>query len=130
MIADNLPEPENQVGGEGGFPFGQADSERRLEQRAIRERWPIPDKYREPVVNRIVKIVVDPTSTNREATSAARCLAAMDAQNVEATPTVAIQNNVNAGATPQQVAAELMSNEEFREFQRARLQAKVGRIPE
>jgi hypothetical protein len=56
----------------------------RMIERAVRERWPIPDEARGKVVNRQVRIATSKRSSPREATSAARCLAAMDSQNLAA----------------------------------------------
>jgi hypothetical protein len=55
----------------------------RMLERALREQWPIPDEYREPIVKRQVKIAIDPDSSSREATSAARCIVSMQSQNNE-----------------------------------------------
>ena len=53
----------------------------RLLERAVRERWPIDHSYLEAVAKRQVKIAVDPESSNRESTSAARCIVSMVGQN-------------------------------------------------
>ena len=50
-------------------------------ERTAAKRWNIPDKYKDAIVNRQVKIAVDSSSSNREATSAARVLATLEAQN-------------------------------------------------
>jgi hypothetical protein len=55
----------------------------RLLERALRERWPIPDQFREPIINRQIRIAMDPASSPREATSAARCLVSMEQQNAD-----------------------------------------------
>jgi hypothetical protein len=83
----------------------------RLIEKALRKRWPIPETYREAIIKRQVAIAIDPKAANRESTSAAKCLVAMEAQNMadEKEPaasgvTVNIQNNdcnihSNDGAT-------------------------------
>ena len=83
MIAEPHPEPvEPDEGGLGGGalrPKGIRDT--RLIERALREGWPIRRKYRKPIVERQVSIAVDPESSPREATSAARCLVVMSSEN-------------------------------------------------
>ena len=87
MIAQNNdPELPDSLGDYGG---GVSAKRVRMEhtrmiERALREQWPIPDEFREPVVKRQVRIAIDPESSPREATSAARCLVSMQQQNQEA----------------------------------------------
>lgn len=85
MIALPKPEPEEEpTGGLGGSalrPNGIRDT--RLLERAIRWGWPIPQKYRKPIVERQVRIALDPLSSPREATSAFRSLVAAEQQNVD-----------------------------------------------
>lgn len=81
MIAQNKDDQPDPVGDIGGLRPGIYDT--RLIERALRERWPIPDKYREPIINRQVRIAMDPSSSNRESTSAARCLVSMEQQNAD-----------------------------------------------
>ena len=56
-------------------------SEIRLYERAMRMRWNIPDEYKQAVVRRMVAIVADQTTTNREATAAGRVIISAEAQN-------------------------------------------------
>ncbi len=53
----------------------------RMLQRAIKQRWPIPEHYKQAVIDRQVKIAIDPEATAREATAAARVLVAAEQQN-------------------------------------------------
>lgn len=55
----------------------------RLLERAVRERWPIDELLRDAIIKRQVSIAIDPKSSPREATSAARCLVQMDALNLQ-----------------------------------------------
>ncbi len=81
MIAFAKPDDEEQPtdGGLGGSVRGIRDT--RLIERALRERWAIPDELRGAIVARQVEIATDPGASPREATSAARCLVSMEAQN-------------------------------------------------
>lgn len=54
----------------------------RMIERAIREGWPIPDEYRKPIIDRQVKIAVDPSITPRESTSATRAILMAERQNM------------------------------------------------
>ena len=81
----------------------------RLIEKAIRKRWPIPEEMKAAIIARQIAIATSEEAENREATSAAKCLVAMEAQNVAdekgtAGVTVNIQNNdcnihSNDGAT-------------------------------
>ena len=44
--------------------------------------WPLTGDVRRAIVNRQVRVAIDPEVSNREATSAARCLAALNSQNL------------------------------------------------
>jgi hypothetical protein len=45
------------------------------------ERWVIPAEYRQALVNKLIKIVLDPASTPHEQISAMRVLVSAEAQN-------------------------------------------------
>jgi len=53
----------------------------RLATKAVRERWPIKDEFRNGVINALMRIIVDPAATNREKTSAAKGILAAEQQN-------------------------------------------------
>ncbi len=53
----------------------------RMVERALRKRWPIKEEHKEAVVTRLMMIVADRKSSNREATSAAKALLAAESQN-------------------------------------------------
>jgi len=55
----------------------------RMIARAVVERWPIKKEYRDAIVKRLMQIVADPTTSPREATSAAKALMAAERQNQE-----------------------------------------------
>jgi hypothetical protein len=53
----------------------------RLLERAVRERWPIPEHLRQAIIDRQVEIATDPKYDAREATSAAKTVIAADRIN-------------------------------------------------
>ena len=55
----------------------------RLMERALRERWPIPQELRERIVLNLIAIVANKNLSPRERTSAAKALLHADALNVE-----------------------------------------------
>ncbi len=57
--------------------------ETRLWERALKERWPIPDAMRGVIVKTLAKILIDPEASAREKTAAARALMHADAMNIE-----------------------------------------------
>lgn len=55
----------------------------RLMERALRERWPIPQELRERIVLNLIAIVANKNLSPRERTSAAKALLHADQLNVE-----------------------------------------------
>ena len=51
--------------------------------RAIRERWPIPQALRRPLIERLANVVQDPAASPREVVSAARAVLAASKINLE-----------------------------------------------
>lgn len=58
-------------------------SDTRLEERAIRERWPIPPAARVNILRRLLGILRDPKATKRDLINAARVLATLDGINLK-----------------------------------------------
>ena len=52
-----------------------------MAQKALEQRWPIKQEYREALVKRLVRIIADPNSSAREVTSASKALIAADSVN-------------------------------------------------
>lgn len=80
---ENRPPEKN--GGQGGPEHfhdgpGQTSDTRMIEQ-AVKRRWPIPEKFKEAIVRRQVRIATSKNSSNREASAAARCVLEMERQN-------------------------------------------------
>lgn len=48
---------------------------------AVSQRWPISQEYRSAIITRLLKVVVDPSSSKREVTAAARALLSAESQN-------------------------------------------------
>jgi hypothetical protein len=81
---ETSPGPELQGGSGGSYVLpGPGLKDSRLEQRAIKQRWPVKDEYREPLMNRQVTIAIDPHSSPKESTSAFRAVLAADLANME-----------------------------------------------
>jgi len=55
----------------------------RLWERALAERWPIPEAMRSVIVKSLGKILLDANSSAREKTAAAKALMAADSLNVQ-----------------------------------------------
>ena len=55
----------------------------RMIQKAMEQRWPIRPEYRDALIKRLLRILADPQSSPREATSAAKALMAAERQNQE-----------------------------------------------
>lgn len=76
------PMPEERTESIPGFVDGKVSDSRML-ARAIIERWPIDQKYREAIIARLTRIAIDPNSTKREVMVASKALIAADALNVK-----------------------------------------------
>ena len=57
--------------------------ETRLWEKALKERWNIPEAMRGAIIRELGRIIIDTTASRREKTAAARALIAADAQNIE-----------------------------------------------
>lgn len=66
---------------EGRQSKRQQMKDERMLQRAVTQRWPIPEQYKKAVIDRQVRIAIDPKATHRESTAAAKVLIAAEAQN-------------------------------------------------
>ena len=53
---------------------------------ALRNRWEIEPEYKRAMITRLMRIIADPSSSNREVTSASRALIAAEAQNQQDEP--------------------------------------------
>lgn len=81
---------EHELQGGSGGDCAPDVRETRLHERAIRERWPIPEHVRVKILNRLLKIVDEdafhadqPRPSHREVTSAIRALISADKANLE-----------------------------------------------
>ena len=76
-----MNEPEG--GSLGGGTPRQRMKDARLVERALRERWPVPQALRRPLIERLGKIAQDPGASPREAVAAARAILAASRINLE-----------------------------------------------
>lgn len=66
-----------------------------IEVQALKQRWPIPEKFKEFLINKLLKIALDDETTNRESIMAAKALLAAEAQNQSDEHTAAVQSDRN-----------------------------------
>ena len=134
---NNTPEEPDDMGGLGGAALsaGPAIRDTRMLERALRERWPIPDQYRDAIVTRQIRIAIDPSSSNREATSATRCLVSMEQQNADIALKMLdkvvpdqYQHDITATVAPRETAKELLGSPEYADFLRQRERDSDARI--
>lgn len=74
-------EQEANAAGRGAVFRRIADA--RLEIRAVKERWPIPENLRERMVFENARVIVDPQASARDKLMATRLLIAMDQVNTK-----------------------------------------------
>lgn len=87
-MADNTANGSQDPSGGEGDCRGGANGEKRkrisdtrLLERAIKQRWPIPDEFKEAIIKRQTAIAIDPNVSVRNATSAARAVISAEGQN-------------------------------------------------
>lgn len=72
-------EPPESVGAGGDFT-GVTKMDR-MEQQAIRQRWPIPEECREPIINRVISRLNDSEISDRDFNQTFNALLKAEAQN-------------------------------------------------
>lgn len=83
---------DKEQGGSGGGRkvdrsaslFGEGVRTTRMMERALKQRWPIKEEWREVLLERQAKIASDPGSSPREATAAFKAILAADQINLNA----------------------------------------------
>jgi hypothetical protein len=70
-------------GGKGGEYGSQQTSDTRLVERAIRQRWPIPEDRRPAIMDRLIQVATGEGVSDRNRVVAARALLAADALNMQ-----------------------------------------------
>lgn len=104
----------------------------RMLERAARQRWPIPEEFKDAIVKRQVAIAINKNSSAREASIAAKCVLEMERQNqadehkqLDKTTPDQHAHTINVN----QICDELLENAEFLEYQRTRaVQADAARL--
>ncbi len=72
------------MGGVPAFEIPELLWGRRLEERAVRERWPMSEEVRERILARLMRTMDDGDASHRETTSAAKALIGADRLNLQA----------------------------------------------
>lgn len=75
---------QQSTGDDGGGSRVQRMHDTRLMERALAERWPIPDDLRPTLVRRLAYIMTSDNSSPREITSAAKALLSASKINLDA----------------------------------------------
>jgi hypothetical protein len=83
----------------------------RILSRAITQRWPIESKWKEAIVGRMLAIIGDKSSSNREIISAVKALISAEKQNQTDEHTAALQSDRNRFL---EVAQQLGIDADFR----------------
>ncbi len=76
----NGDEPESE-GGLGGDVYSEGIKRERIENTAIKQRWPIPEKYREPIMNRAITKLLDKDTSARDFNQTLNAILRADALN-------------------------------------------------
>ena len=94
--------------------------ETKLEAMAIRNRWPVDSDYREGVIRRLLKIVLDPESKPRDVTQAAKAIVAADKINLDdEKKDIPIEHHHTGAIDIRQVLDAIENDERFEEFARS-----------
>jgi hypothetical protein len=83
----------------------------RMLGKAIKQRWPMLEEYREAILKTMIRITIDPESTNRERVAAAKVLVAAESQNQKDEHLTAVQSDRNRFL---EVAQQLGIDADFR----------------
>lgn len=67
----------------------------RMLGKAIKQRWPMLEEYREAILKTMIRITIDPESTNRERVAAAKVLVAAESQNQKDEHFTSVQSDRN-----------------------------------
>lgn len=96
-------------------------------RRAIRERWPIAEQYRDGIMKRLTSIALNPESGVRASVTAARVIIAADKLNLdEELKEKPDKLDVNHSGTIELrgVLEQLLGNHDYVEYQRSRALAR------
>ena len=93
----------------------------RLEERAIKQRWPISDEVKMGILTRQARIALDPESSPRAASVAAKTIAAFERQNQldehhGEGDTLKVEHDIDIAAIANQITTE----EDYIEYLRAK----------
>lgn len=86
----------------------------RLLERALRERWPIPEQFRAAVVKRLLAVIAKKNAKPREIISASRALFQADSVNIEAEKEVIPQQHLHLH---QDIDLQAISTEELKRIE-------------
>lgn len=75
--------------------FHPGTRDTRMLERAMRERWPIPERFRGAVIKRLLAIIAKEDAKPREVISASRALFQADTVNIEAEKEVIPQQHLH-----------------------------------
>jgi hypothetical protein len=111
-------------GGSGGEYLRGPTADTRLVEKAIRQRWPIPEDKRPIIAKTLSEIAANPKASHRNRAIAARILVSMDALNMEQERRdQAIPDHL---VIHHRLAAEEMTTEELRLLTKLRRRAELA----
>lgn len=116
-MEENKKSTEQETpGGQGGpICFDDNTSGKRLIERAIKERWDIPEKYRNAILTRVMQDALNEKLSPRERAASQRVVLQMDRINLEA-----IRSGLNLNVN--------LSAEDIANLDDEQLDALIGRL--
>ena len=81
-MSDEQKQPDSpEIDGGSGAVYSEGIKRDRIENMAIKQRWPIPEKYREPIMKRAITKLIDPNTSDRNFNQTLNALLRAEAQN-------------------------------------------------
>ena len=81
-MSDEQKQPDSpEIDGGSGDVYSEGIKRDRIERQAIQQRWPIPEKYREPIMKRAITKLIDPNTSDRNFNQTLNALLRAEAQN-------------------------------------------------
>lgn len=81
-MSDEQKQPvDPESNGGSGDVYSEGVKRDRMERKAIKQRWPFPEKYREPIMKRAITKLIDPNTSDRNFNQTFNALLRAEAQN-------------------------------------------------
>ena len=81
MSDEQKQSDSSEFDGGSGDVYSEGIKRDRIERQAIRQRWPVPERYREPIMNKAIIKLLDKNTSIRDFNQTLNALLRAEAQN-------------------------------------------------